>query len=71
MKQTKGNKKLSLKKQTVSVLKSKEMEHVKGGINAAEYCGTNQACNSNYTACGGSCFAECPYSLPSTAQVEC
>lgn len=71
MKQTKGSKKLSLKKQTVSMLKNKEMEQLKGGVNAVEYCGTNQGCNSNYTACGGSCFAECPYSLPSNAQVEC
>jgi hypothetical protein len=71
MKQTKTNKRLALKKQTVSVLKSKEMAHLKGGLIEPGYCGTNQGCMSNYTACGGSCFAECPYSLPSNGPVEC
>jgi hypothetical protein len=71
MKQTKGTTKLMLQKQTVSVLKEKEMTYVKGGVTFPTYCGTNQGCNSNFTACGGSCFSECPTSLPSSgAQVE-
>jgi len=69
MKKTKEIKKLALKKQTVSVLKSSEMAYVKGGrIDNPGYCGTDGGCNSNYTACGGSCFEECPYSLPSNGQ---
>ncbi len=72
MKQTKQIKKLLLNKKTVSVLKDKDARYVKGGLNAVEadqvYCGTRQGCTSNYAMCGGSCFQECPVSMPSSIQ---
>jgi hypothetical protein len=71
MKETKQIKKLLLNKKTVSVLKDRETLYLKGGIQEAEkYCGTNQGCTSQYAMCGGSCFQECPVSLPSYVQEQ-
>jgi hypothetical protein len=71
MKQTNQIKKLLLNKKTVSVLKDRESAYLKGGILAEQaYCGTKQGCTSAYALCGGSCFQECPVSLPSYVQEQ-
>lgn len=72
MKESKQIKKLLLNKKTVSLLKGREVLLLKGGLQGADpvYCGTNQGCTSNYALCGGSCFQECPVSLPSYVQEQ-
>jgi hypothetical protein len=63
MKQTKNVKKLILNKQTVSLLQVKQLLAIKGGA------ANSDACTSNVTACGGSCFGGCPTSagIPDTS----